>query len=97
MALCSITGASSAQDFPTEQAPAPWGTCFESGAGLIGGSWPDALGKPTAIMAANIRTDRAPTVGTQVGMVVARVYRETLVLQSAVKLFIGHSDADLGG
>jgi len=34
-----MVGATSAQDFCTEQAPEPCGTCCESGAGLIGGIW----------------------------------------------------------
>ena len=38
IAFCSMIGANSAQDFPTEQEPSPCGTCFDKGAGLTGGS-----------------------------------------------------------
>jgi hypothetical protein len=34
-----MVGANSAQDFCTEQAPEPCGTCWVSGAGLMGGIW----------------------------------------------------------
>ena len=55
MADWIMVGANSAQDFWTEQAPDPCGTCCESGAGLTGGIWP---------LAASAKSSRLWTVVT---------------------------------
>jgi hypothetical protein len=50
-----MVGDNSAQDFWTEQAPEPCGTCCESGAGLTGGIW---------ALAANTKSSRLWTAAT---------------------------------